>query len=129
MKHMLWAALVLGSLPAVASAGGRYDGYGHGSNGFFGISLGFGGDNWFGGISYSGGGYYPRYGYSGHYPAYRPYYYVPVTPPVVVDREPAYVDAPVVLVQPRRTYYAPARPYYTAPRTYEAPSGRYYYGR
>lgn len=128
-KFVVIAALLIGSLPAVASAGGRYydrgDRYHHGgSNSFFGISLGFGSDDWFGGISYSSGGHYPRYGgYGGYYPAYRPArYYAPryyAPPPPVVYRAPVYAPPPVVVYP---SYYYPTRSYYV-------PSSRYYYGR
>jgi hypothetical protein len=134
MKRMFLAALVIGFLPVMAKADGRYydrgyrySGHGH-SNSFFGISLGFGSNDWFGGFSYSSGGYYPRYAYPGYYPAYRPMryyapaYYAPEPAPVVIYREPVYAPPPVMVYPNPSYYYAPAKSYY-------APSNRYYYGR
>ncbi|MDB5333594.1 MAG: hypothetical protein JWP03_4745 [Phycisphaerales bacterium] len=126
MRYTWLGALVLGLLPAVASAdhghGGYRGGYSHGgyyrgghSNFGFSFGLGIG----------------PVYGYSGYSPycySYSPAYYAPAyyPPPAVVYSPPpvtVYNDPPVYSAQP--VYY---RSYTVSPAPTYAP-GPYYYGR
>ncbi|MDB5293814.1 MAG: hypothetical protein JWL69_5055 [Phycisphaerales bacterium] len=134
MRYTWLGALVLGFLPAVASAdhghggfrGGHHEGF-RGGHSHFGFSFGLGIGPAFGYRDYC---YGPAY-YGGYYaPAYCP-------PPVVVYDPPVYTPPPVTVYSQPPVYsapptYGPPPVYYRSYTVSPAPSqagGYYYYGR
>src|SRR5439155_9935174 len=104
---------MLGLLPAVASAGGRFDcdrGFRQHGGSSFGISIGFGN-------SWGCGDYgYTRFSYSrGYYPAYRS------CEPVYRSCEPVYRSCEPVYCPPRVIYSAPPVVYVPSPPVVVAP--------
>jgi hypothetical protein len=135
---------MLGVLPAIASAGGRfgtdrgarYSGHSHSSSSWgVGVSFGYaGGGSYYGGTGFYGAGHY-GYGYHGGYSCYSPGYYpgycAPVYRPVVYA--PPVVYTPPVYYYAAPTYYAAPAPVYAAPAVqapgYYSGVSVYYYNR
>ena len=143
MRYVWVAALVLGVVPAVASAGHRFGTFDRGlrysgghsrSNFSFGVSIGLGNGFYAG---YSSGYRGHGYGYGGYSsigycePVYRPIYRAPVVcaPPVVYTAPvyytpPVYYSAPVYYSTP--VYYSPP---VCSTDSYYMQTQVYYYGR
>jgi hypothetical protein len=138
MRYTWLGALVLGLLPAVASAdhghgGGGYrggyhggyhhEGYRHEGHSRFGFSFGLGIGPAYGYRDYC---YGPDYYSSGYYaPAYCPPPVVVYEPPMTVYSPPPVYSAPPVYSEPP-VYY---RSYTVSPAPRKAPAGPYYYNQ